>query len=167
MNDMKRTIAFLVCVLLAVFSAIALAEADVAVNAKNFPDAGFRQYILNAGFDTDGNGMLSDEELSWVTEIDCTAMSIADLTGIRQFTALERLFCGNNDLSALALNGCAALTAGHMNSSCFIVKQELLFIVRGIDAQKGQCLYVFFEMVIENQQERTRSLPWRPAVSGL
>ncbi len=107
---MKRTIAFLACVLLAVFGAIALAEADVALNAKNFPDAGFRQYILNAGFDTDGNGMLSDEELSWVTEIDCTAMSIADLTGIRQFTALERLFCGNNDLSALALNGCASLT---------------------------------------------------------
>ena len=67
------------------------AKADVAIDAAVFPDPNFRQYILDAGFDADGNGALSETELAAVEAIDCSGMSISDLTGIRYFTGLTAL----------------------------------------------------------------------------
>ena len=39
------------------------AWADVAVTALNFPDNTFRNYV-SENFDTDSNGLLSDEEIA-------------------------------------------------------------------------------------------------------
>ena len=57
---------------------------DVEINETNFPDAAFRQFA--AGFDANGDGMLSAAETANVTVIRCSdAVSgdarIADLTG--------------------------------------------------------------------------------------
>lgn len=77
---------------------------DVEINETNFPDAAFRQFA--AGFDANGDGMLSAAETANVTVIRCSdAVSgdarIVDLTGIEYFPALETLDCTANRLTAL------------------------------------------------------------------
>ncbi len=68
-----------------------------------FKDVRFRQYVRSE-FDTDGNGFLSDSEISEVTEIDCHDMGITTLEGIGYFRNLQRLDCGFNRISELDLS---------------------------------------------------------------
>lgn len=69
MSHTKRVcFAFL---LLTLICCAASALADIEISETNFPDANFRKYILDSGFDADGNGTLSDEEIANVTEISC------------------------------------------------------------------------------------------------
>ena len=68
-------------------------EGSVVINETNFPDENFRGYVAKY-CDTNGNGALSTEELAVVEEINCSGMDIADLTGIKNFTALKTLNCG-------------------------------------------------------------------------
>ncbi len=88
---MKRTIGILLTLVLVMICAFALA--DVEINNTNFPDKNFRQYISGACFDTDRNGVFSDEELSNVIQIDCSDLSISSLKGIEHFTELTELGC--------------------------------------------------------------------------
>ena len=81
---------------------------DVAINAANFPDANFREFVKQ--YDKDSNGYLSTAELAEVTSMDCGSKSIADLTGVEHFTALKRLYCYSNDLTSLDLSNNTALT---------------------------------------------------------
>ena len=61
-----------VCLIaLALSCCMVFALADTEINETNFPDASFRQYIIEAGFDTDGNGMLSEAEIGNVKKIQC------------------------------------------------------------------------------------------------
>ncbi len=85
--------------------------ADVEISETNFPDANFRQYIIDAGFDADGNGTLSGTEIGNVTFMDCSSKSISDLTGIEHFTSLTRLLCRFNQLTSLDVSKNTALTA--------------------------------------------------------
>ncbi|MCL2637620.1 MAG: DUF4240 domain-containing protein [Oscillospiraceae bacterium] len=71
---------------------------NTAINAINFPDDKFRQYI--ADFDKDNNS---------VTEIDVTEMGISSLKGIEHFPNLAVLKCGCNELTALDISGNTAL----------------------------------------------------------
>lgn len=73
----------------------------VAIDASNFPDAGFRAWILTE-IDADGDGVLSDAEIASTTEIELYDTSIASLQGIERFTALEVLTC--EDLGLTELN---------------------------------------------------------------
>lgn len=56
------------------------AEGDVAINATNFPDANFRDYVKK--FDKNGDNVFSRDELSGVWSIDCTNMQLTSLKGI-------------------------------------------------------------------------------------
>ncbi len=88
----------------------ARAEIDqVPINDKNFPDQVFRQYVSD-NFDTDGDAILSRDELEAVTEIDCSQMYIRSLEGIRYFVALKELRCSDNNISELDLSGNPDLT---------------------------------------------------------
>ncbi len=71
----------------------------IAINATNFPDANFRNYLLAQDYGKDG--VLTEEEIENLKSLDVKEMSIADLTGIEHFTALERLICSGNLLTAL------------------------------------------------------------------
>ena len=80
---------------------LSYAFADVGINEVYFPDPAFRQFILAGGFDTDGNGVLSDTELGNVTMIQCQGQSIKSLKGIEHFTSLTYLGCNDNLLMSL------------------------------------------------------------------
>jgi Leucine-rich repeat (LRR) protein len=77
-------------------------QAQVAIDATNFPDENFRGAV--AAFDTDGDGTLSQTEIKNVTSISVDNMSIAQLDGIEFFTAITSLKCDNNNLTSLDLS---------------------------------------------------------------
>ena len=74
----------------------------VAVDTFNFPDKNFRDVVKT--FDTDDNNILSDTEIATVKEIECKRMGITSLKGIEYFTALEDLYCYDNELTELDLS---------------------------------------------------------------
>ncbi len=74
------------------------ANADVAINSTNFPDAKFRDYVKK--FDKNNNGSLSSAECSAVTSIVVDELGVAKLKGIEHFTALKTLKCAGNKLSS-------------------------------------------------------------------
>ncbi len=70
------------------------------INETNFPDAIFRQYVAD-NFDTDGDGVLSSEEIGAVAAIEVNEMGISDLTGVQYFENLKFLHCRNNNLTEI------------------------------------------------------------------
>ena len=89
---------------------------SVEINETNFPDENFREYVKSS-FDTDGDGVLSAEEIAAVTEIILHKYSMPDikivvsnLKGIEYFTNLEKLYCNSSDLTELDVSKNTALT---------------------------------------------------------
>ena len=84
----------------------------LAIDATNFPDETFRNWLLAQEYGKDG--FLTDEEIAGVKEIDVngfvTGGTIASLKGIEHFTALTTLNCYFNQISALDVSKNAALT---------------------------------------------------------
>ena len=105
---MKKIIGIIVCILALLVCAEALA--DVAIDATYFPDANFRQYILDAGFDANKDGTLSSSEIARVKYISCAEKEIKSLKGIEHFTALTDLWCSYNQLTNLDVSKNTALT---------------------------------------------------------
>ena len=70
------------------------------INATNFPDPVFRQFVEDS-FDTDGDLVLTEEEVADVTEINVRAKGIASLEGIWAFPNLVTLNCSDNNLQEL------------------------------------------------------------------
>ena len=84
-------------------------QAQVAIDATNFPDDNFRTYV--ATFDTDGDNSLSETEIAAAKKIDVNNKGITDLTGLKYFTEAETLFCYNNsELSTLIVSENKKLT---------------------------------------------------------
>ena len=79
----------------------------VYINATNFPDAAFRNYV--GDFDLNSNGYLTENEIDAVTEISVPMMNITSLKGIEYFTALTTLDCNSNKLTALDVTKNTAL----------------------------------------------------------
>ena len=71
----------------------------IEINAENFPDENFRNWILAQDYGQDG--ILTEEEIADVTSIDVKRKSITDLKGIKFFTALTELDCHGNQLTTL------------------------------------------------------------------
>lgn len=88
--------------------AVMTARADVRINSTNFPDPNFRNWLLEQEFGADGK--LTNEEIAEIDFLDVSGKNIKSLGGIRFFTALEELDCSNNELTALNVSGCTALT---------------------------------------------------------
>ena len=75
------------------------AWADVAINATNFPDRNFRNYLLSQRFGKDG--VLTAEEIANITLIDVSYRNIQSLKGMGYFEELRSLTCNNNRLTSL------------------------------------------------------------------
>ena len=72
----------------------------VTLDEKNFPDEAFRA-LLAETVDGNGDSLLSTLETRRVSELNCSGLGIADLTGIEHFTQLVALNCESNELTAL------------------------------------------------------------------
>ena len=104
---MKKWAVLFVCMLLTLLCVCALA--DVEINRDHFPDANFREYVRQ--FDTDGDGVLSNGEIAVVTKMVVPNEDISDLKGIEYLTALEKLDCSYNKLTALDVSRNTGLAA--------------------------------------------------------
>ncbi|MCK5637396.1 MAG: hypothetical protein KAH67_01715, partial [Flavobacteriaceae bacterium] len=66
------------------------------------PDANFEQALIDLGYDTaPTNGMVPTVNINSITNLDVSNKSIADLTGIEDFSALQILTCKDNQLTSL------------------------------------------------------------------
>ena len=70
---------------------------EVAIDATNFPDPNFRDFVKQ--YDTDNNGSFSDAEIASVTKIECIYEGVESAQGIEYFTALTELRI-NGDLKS-------------------------------------------------------------------
>ena len=78
---------------------------SVEINETNFPDPIFRQYVAD-NFDTDKNGVLSQEEIARVTDISVGGQydnpsELKSLKGIEFFQNLQKLDCHSTQVSEL------------------------------------------------------------------
>ena len=76
-----------------------MASAQIQINETNFPDENFRNYLREQDYGQDG--VITDEEIKSVTSIDVDKKNISSLKGIEFFTALTKLTCGGNQLTAI------------------------------------------------------------------
>ena len=81
----------------------------VAIDATNFPDENFRNWLSKQNYGRDG--ILTDAEIAGVEEIEVYNKNIADLTGIQYFTELKTLICNDNQLTTLDVSKNTALTS--------------------------------------------------------
>jgi hypothetical protein len=69
----------------------------------NIPDANFKAYLVgNSAINTNGDTEIQVSEATVFNgSIYCPNMNISDLTGIEDFTVLNALYCGGNQLTIL------------------------------------------------------------------
>ena len=108
---MKKLTVFLLVLFLALLGAAALADVDIN---RRFPDSAFRTYVKDT-FDTDGNGKLSDEEITAATLVNCGNLGIKSLQGIETLTEATYLYCYSNPLQTIDIRYNTKLT--YMNCS--------------------------------------------------
>ncbi len=76
------------------------------INATNFPDANFRNYLLGLY----PKGYITQTDVNNCTTMNVSGKSISNLQGIKYFTALNELRCYNNPMTSLDVSGLTALT---------------------------------------------------------
>ncbi len=81
---------------------------SVAIDAAHFPDEIFRNTIKE-NFDTDGDGVLSEDELAAVKRIDVYNKGVTTMQGVKLFPNLTTLYCDKNQFTSLDLSGCTSL----------------------------------------------------------
>ena len=105
MNKFKQLFTLLVVSLCAVQSV----RADVIIDETNFPDANFRNLLLNKNYGVDG--VITTEEIAAITYLFVAYEKIETLEGIEHFTALTKISCQENLLTSLDVSKNTALTS--------------------------------------------------------
>ena len=82
-------------------------SADVEINETNFPDANFRNWLLEQDYGEDG--IITDVEIARIMQIYVPGENISTLEGIQYFIALKILSCWDNQLTSLDVSSNAAL----------------------------------------------------------
>ena len=77
--------------------------ASVAIDATNFPDDVFRDYVKK-NFDKNHNDMLEEAEIDEAKDILLNIFDIKNLKGIEHFKKLEQLYCNFSELISLDLS---------------------------------------------------------------
>lgn len=107
---------------------------SVEINATNFQDAAFRQFVID-NYDINHDGILSDSEIAAVTSMELNGLDINTLydgfTGIEYFTSLETLVVtGCNTLRSIVLKAPTSLVSISVSNCSYISEfkafQELI-----------------------------------------
>ena len=130
--EMKKRLPILISVAALVICAVLLlpksanAAAGIPINKRYFPDAKFRDYILEK-IDTNGDKYLSASEASAVKkiELDSSYAPIKTLIGIGNFKNLTFLSCNEIGLTSLDLSGNPALVTLYCWSNPELTSLEL------------------------------------------
>ena len=80
------------------------AAQEVQINEVTFPDPVFRSVVAGSDIDRDGNGILDETEISITTNIYCEGMGIRSVQGVEYFTALQGLWCKDNEIESMDLS---------------------------------------------------------------
>ena len=75
---------------------------EVAINATNFPDENFRNYLLSQDYGADG--ILTRIEASNIFRLDISNKGIQNLKGLEYFFALEYLYIYQNSIKGEAMD---------------------------------------------------------------
>src|SRR5690554_3097901 len=82
------------------------------------PDSNFKNALLsNPSINTTDDGEITTDEALTVDFLDVSSKGISDLTGIKAFTNLETLDCGNNSLTSLDVSGLTNLKELYCNNN--------------------------------------------------
>ena len=81
------------------------------------PDDNFEQALIDLGYDDTLDDYVVTDSISGVTSLDVGEKEISDLTGIEAFTALDVLYCDNNQLTSLDVSSNTALSGLWCNSN--------------------------------------------------
>jgi Leucine-rich repeat (LRR) protein len=112
-----------------ILSTLTVLALSAGINAQNvnIPDANFKAYLVgNAAINTSGDTEIQVSEASAFTgTINCSSLSITDLTGIDAFTSLNQLWCFSNSLSSIDVSQnitlkklfCSYNTLSNLNTS--------------------------------------------------
>ena len=89
-------------------------HAQVAINETNFPDAKFREYLMQSYFDINVDGILSSEEIANITEIYLSSYvdasnAVTTFQGIEYFTNLQKLTVRGHQLTSLDVRNLSRL----------------------------------------------------------
>lgn len=125
-------------------------EENIEVNAENFPDEAFREYV-SGRFDKDGDGVLSPEEIEKVISVKIeNRKDIQDLTGIQYFTSMTILNCRNSGVTAIDVTGNPEL----LNLNCAETQVAKLDVSKNSKLQQLYCFDTQIEALdlSENQK---------------
>ena len=95
--------------LFALLAIVVQLQAQVVLNAENFPDANFRAALATILGISEGE-TITQEKINATTSLDVSDKNISNLKGIEHFTALTDLSCTDNQLTALDVSKNTALT---------------------------------------------------------
>jgi len=91
---------------------------DCTANLTYVPDDNFEQALIDLGYDS---GVLDDfvdtATIAVITTLNVQSLNITDLTGIEDFTALQELFCSNNQINGIDVSNNTNLTILHCNNN--------------------------------------------------
>lgn len=107
-------------------------DGSIAIDETNFPDAYFREYLLGtlsgyeySGADTDGDGMLSEEERNYVESISIYGKAVRDFTGISYFPNLKEFTVGESLAVSVDLSGNEKLVSINMCNNKKLLSVDL------------------------------------------
>lgn len=82
---------------------------DVTIDESTFPDQVLRDHIK--GFDQDSSGTLSQQELSFIVNIDLSGTELSNLSGIEHLPYLMQLSANNCKLTSVDISGNSSLNS--------------------------------------------------------
>ncbi|WP_099468423.1 DUF5722 domain-containing protein [Konateibacter massiliensis] len=100
------------------FTLVSSAEISdgIEINATNFPDSSFLEYVRES-FDSDGDSVLTPEEVNSITYLYMPQKNISDLSGITYFQNLVYLNFEDNAVHTADLNSLVLLRGIYSNNN--------------------------------------------------
>lgn len=116
-------------------SVVTVTVNHVEINAVNFPDEGFREYV-SRNFDNNGAGFLCQEEINKVQSVNVSFNDkITNLKGIEFFRGLKKLVCCGTKIKNLDVSKNASL----IYLDCSYTKIKELDITRNFRLEDLHC----------------------------